>query len=74
MEHITTQDAVEFCMAAGDNVAATITPQHIMLNRNAMLLGGRGLHSSTFWLNVNTCCGILTLCLWAGSMTRNGSG
>ena len=40
MEHITTEDAVEFCKAQGDNVAATITPQHILLNRNAMLVGG----------------------------------
>ena len=40
MEHITTAEAVDFCNAAGDNVAATITPQHILLNRNAMLVGG----------------------------------
>ena len=40
MEHITTEDAVEFCKSQGDNVAATITPQHILLNRNAMLVGG----------------------------------
>jgi dihydroorotase len=31
---------VDFCMAQGDNVAATITPQHVLLNRNAMLFGG----------------------------------
>lgn len=40
MEHITTEDAVEFCKAQGSNVAATITPQHVLLNRNAMLVGG----------------------------------
>ena len=40
MEHITTEEAVEFCKAQGDNVAATITPQHVLLNRNAMLVGG----------------------------------
>ena len=40
MEHITTEEAVEFCKSQGDNVAATITPQHVLLNRNAMLLGG----------------------------------
>lgn len=40
MEHITTKEAVEFCLAADSNVAATITPQHILYNRNAMLVGG----------------------------------
>ena len=40
MEHITTEDAVAFCEAQGANVAATITPQHLLLNRNAMLVGG----------------------------------
>jgi dihydroorotase len=32
--------AVEFVRAAGPNVAATITPQHLLLNRNAMFQGG----------------------------------
>ena len=40
MEHITTQEAVEFCESQDENVAATITPQHILFNRNAMLVGG----------------------------------
>jgi dihydroorotase len=40
MEHITTKDAVEFVAAANDNVAATITPQHLLYNRNDMLVGG----------------------------------
>ena len=40
MEHITTKEAVEFCLAQDENVAATITPQHILYNRNAMLVGG----------------------------------
>lgn len=40
VEHITTADAVEFVMAHGDNVAATITPQHLLFNRNHMLVGG----------------------------------
>lgn len=40
MEHITTEDAVAFCEAQGANVSATITPQHLLLNRNAMLVGG----------------------------------
>jgi len=39
-EHITTREAVRFVLAAGDNVAATITPQHLLLNRNVMLVGG----------------------------------
>ncbi len=44
-EHITTSDAVEFVEAAGDNVAATITPQHLHINRNAMLVGGMQPHA-----------------------------
>lgn len=39
-EHITTTQAAEFVRNAGDNVAATITVQHLMLNRNDMLVGG----------------------------------
>lgn len=39
-EHITTAEAVQFVAAAGDNVAATITPQHLHIDRNAMLAGG----------------------------------
>lgn len=39
LEHITTKDAVEFVMAQGNNVAATITPQHLLYNRNHMLVG-----------------------------------
>lgn len=39
-EHITTQEAADFVMAAPGNVAATITPQHLHINRNAMLVGG----------------------------------
>ena len=44
-EHVTTEDAVQFVEAAGDNVAATITPQHLHLNRNAMLVGGIRPHA-----------------------------
>ena len=40
LEHITTKNAVDFVMAAGDNVAATITAHHLMYNRNNMLVGG----------------------------------
>jgi dihydroorotase len=39
-EHVTTTEAVQFVEAAGANVAATITPQHLHINRNAMLVGG----------------------------------
>ncbi|ALO46359.1 dihydroorotase [Pseudohongiella spirulinae] len=40
MEHITTADAAAFVRDAGDNVAATLTPQHLMYNRNHLLVGG----------------------------------
>ena len=40
LEHITTQEAVDFVLAAGSNIAATITPHHLLYNRNAMLAGG----------------------------------
>lgn len=40
MEHITTKQAAEFVQYAGDNVAATITPQHLLYNRNAIFQGG----------------------------------
>jgi dihydroorotase len=39
-EHITTREAVDFVTAAGSNVAATITPHHLEINRNAMFDGG----------------------------------
>lgn len=39
MEHITTADAVEFVLSA-NNIAATITPQHLLFNRNSLLQGG----------------------------------
>ena len=39
-EHITTADAVAFVENTGPNVAATITPQHLHINRNAMFTGG----------------------------------
>lgn len=40
LEHITTEEAAEFVLAAGPNVAATITPQHLLYARNALLVGG----------------------------------
>ena len=39
-EHITTADAVSFVEAGGPNLAATITPHHLAINRNAMFDGG----------------------------------
>lgn len=44
-EHITTSEAVDFVKAAPANVAATITPQHLHINRNAMLVGGIRPHA-----------------------------
>ncbi|MEP3420240.1 MAG: dihydroorotase [Erythrobacter sp.] len=44
-EHITTSDAVDFVNECGPNVAATITPQHLHINRNAMLVGGIQPHN-----------------------------
>jgi dihydroorotase len=39
-EHITTRRAVEFVRGARAGVAATITPQHLLMNRNALFVGG----------------------------------
>jgi dihydroorotase len=44
-EHITTKDAVDFVLECSDNVAATITPQHLLLNRNDLLVGGIRPHN-----------------------------
>ena len=44
LEHITTRAAVEFVSAAPDNVAATVTAHHLLLNRNAMFTGGLRPH------------------------------
>jgi len=43
-EHITTREAVEFVRDASDNVAATITAHHLLLNRNALFGGGINPH------------------------------
>lgn len=40
IEHITTREAAQFVAQAPDTVAATVTPQHLLVNRNAMLVGG----------------------------------
>ena len=39
-EHATTERAVEFVRGAGANIGCTITPHHLLLNRNAMFQGG----------------------------------
>ena len=44
-EHITTKDAADFVRESGPNVVATITPQHLHINRNAMLVGGIQPHN-----------------------------
>ena len=44
-EHVTTSEAVQFVESAGVNLAATITPQHLHINRNAMLVGGIRPHA-----------------------------
>jgi len=40
LEHITTKQGVDFVINANDNIAATITPHHLLLNRNALFQGG----------------------------------
>jgi dihydroorotase len=44
LEHITTANAAKFVLAASDNVAATITPQHLLYSRNAIFKGGLRPH------------------------------
>ena len=39
-EHITTSEAVQYVLSSDNNIAATITPHHLLFNRNAMLVGG----------------------------------
>jgi dihydroorotase len=45
LEHITTQEAVQFVNSAGSHVAATVTPQHLIINRNAIFAGGLRPHA-----------------------------
>jgi len=40
LEHITTRDAAQFVEVTGPNVAATITAHHLLMNRNALFMGG----------------------------------
>ena len=39
-EHLTTKDGVDYVLSCEENTAATITPHHLVINRNAMLVGG----------------------------------
>jgi dihydroorotase len=40
LEHVTTREAVQFVQGARAGIAATVTPQHLLLNRNAIFQGG----------------------------------
>ena len=44
LEHITTREAAAYVAAAPDNVAATVTAHHLLLNRNAIFAGGIRAH------------------------------
>jgi len=45
LEHVSTAEGVRFVRSAPTRVAATITPQHIMLDRNDLLVGGIRPHN-----------------------------
>jgi dihydroorotase len=44
-EHITTSDAADFVAGSGPQIAATVTPHHLLLNRNALFQGGLRPHA-----------------------------
>lgn len=44
LEHITTREAADFVRSGPDRLAATITPHHLLLNRNALFAGGLQPH------------------------------
>jgi len=44
-EHVTTKDAVDFVQSSPPRIGATITPQHLLLNRNDILVGGVKPHN-----------------------------
>ena len=44
LEHITTSQGAEFVMSRAENIAATITPQHLLYSRNAIFKGGLNPH------------------------------
>jgi dihydroorotase len=39
-EHLTTKDGIDYVLSCERNTAATLTPHHLVINRNAMLVGG----------------------------------
>ena len=45
LEHISTMEAVDFIAGGGGNLAATVTPQHLIINRNALFAGGLRPHA-----------------------------
>lgn len=45
IEHITTRDAVQYVEVTGPNIGATITAHHLLMNRNALFLGGIRPHN-----------------------------
>ena len=44
-EHITTAEAAQFVSSSGPNIGATVTPQHLLINRNAIFAGGLKPHA-----------------------------
>ena len=44
-EHITTAEAVQFVESNGSTIGATVTPQHLIINRNAIFAGGLRPHA-----------------------------
>ena len=40
LEHITTKDGADFVQQSGSNIGATVTPHHLIINRNDILAGG----------------------------------
>src|SRR3712207_1349714 len=45
LEHITTAEAADFVRDSSANIAATVTPQHLIINRNAIFAGGLRPHA-----------------------------
>ena len=45
LEHISTKESTEFVKEASNNIAATITPQHLLYNRNELFAGGLKPHA-----------------------------
>jgi dihydroorotase len=45
LEHITTAEAADFVLGSGPDIGATVTPQHLIINRNALFAGGLRPHA-----------------------------